>query len=129
MGMPKEKPKNVKASLSRILKYIGKNKNLLFAMLLVMLGATLLNILAPSLQAKAIETVANSTDTLAAISLMDLSVEAEAFGAEIRMAEDEVPTVVGHILSDAADAQTRRLQSDIREWLNAPLASKQNRRR
>ena len=30
---------------------------------------------------------------------------------------------------DAADAQTRRLQSDIREWLNAPLASKQNRRR
>ncbi len=30
---------------------------------------------------------------------------------------------------DAADAQTRRLQSDIREWLNAPLASKRNRRR
>ena len=35
------------------------------------------------LQAKAIETVASQTDTIAAISLMDLSVEAEAFGAEV----------------------------------------------
>ncbi len=57
MGMPKEKPKNVKASLGRILTYIGKNKNLLFGMLLVMLAATLLNIVAPSLQAKAIDSI------------------------------------------------------------------------
>lgn len=57
MGMPKEKPKNVKASLGRILTYIGKNKNLLFAMLAVMLIATLLNIIAPSLQAKAIDSI------------------------------------------------------------------------
>lgn len=57
MGMPKEKPKNVKASLSRILSYIGKNKNLLFAMLAVMLAATVLNIFAPSLQASAIDSI------------------------------------------------------------------------
>ncbi len=57
MGMPKEKPKNVKASLGRILTYIGRNKNLLFAMLAVMLIATLLNIVAPSLQAKAIDSI------------------------------------------------------------------------
>lgn len=57
MGMPKEKPKNVKASLGRILTYIGKNKNLLFGMLAVMLAATLLNIVAPSLQANAIDSI------------------------------------------------------------------------
>ena len=27
------------------------------------------------------------------------------------------------------DAETRRLQSDIRAWLNAPLEARQNRRR
>ncbi|MBR3692624.1 MAG: uroporphyrinogen decarboxylase family protein [Clostridia bacterium] len=58
------------------------------------------------MQAAGIAAVARRCDSLAAVSFMDLSVEAEAFGAEIRMAEDEVPTVVGHILSDAADAQT-----------------------
>lgn len=57
MGMPKEKPKNTKASLARIFAYIGKNKNLLFGMLAVMLVATLLNIVAPSLQQKAIDTI------------------------------------------------------------------------
>ncbi|MBQ9948709.1 MAG: ABC transporter ATP-binding protein, partial [Oscillospiraceae bacterium] len=57
MGMPKEKPKNVKASLSRILGYIGKNKNLLYGMLAVMLVATLLNIVAPSLMANAIDSI------------------------------------------------------------------------
>lgn len=57
MGMPKEKPKNVRASLSRILAYIGKNKNLLFGMLALMLVATVLNIIAPSLQAKAIDSI------------------------------------------------------------------------
>ena len=57
MGMPKEKPKNTKASLARIFAYIGKNKNLLFGMLAVMLIATLLNIVAPSLQQKAIDTI------------------------------------------------------------------------
>ena len=36
------------------------------------------------LQAKAMEIIARETDTIAAVSLMDLSVEAEAFGAKVR---------------------------------------------
>ncbi len=56
------------------------------------------------LQAKAIETVAHSTDTIAAISLMDLSVEAEAFGATVRFSPDEVPAVLGQLVSDEAEA-------------------------
>ncbi len=56
------------------------------------------------LQAKAIETVAHSTDTIAAISLMDLSVEAEAFGATVKFAPDEVPAIVGQLISDEEGA-------------------------
>ena len=57
MGMPQEKAKNVKGSLKRILQYIGKNKHLLYAMLAVMLVATLLNVAAPTIQASAIDTI------------------------------------------------------------------------
>ena len=64
MGMPHEKPKNVKQSLARIISYIGKNKSLLFAMLAVMLLATLLGIVAPSIQAKAIDTITISDSQL-----------------------------------------------------------------
>lgn len=56
------------------------------------------------LQAQAMETVARETDTLAAVSLMDLSVEAEAFGASIRFSADEVPAVTGQLVSDEDEA-------------------------
>lgn len=56
------------------------------------------------LQADAMAIVANETDTLAAISLMDLSVEAEAFGAQVRFAENEVPAIVGQLVADEDDA-------------------------
>ena len=60
MGMPTEKPKNVRATLGRILFYIGKNRAMLIGMLAVMLLATLLNIVAPSLQANAIDSLVPS---------------------------------------------------------------------
>lgn len=36
----------------------------------------------------------------AVTAIMDLTVEAEAFGAEIRFSEDEIPNVVGRLVSD-----------------------------
>ena len=57
------------------------------------------------LQAKAMEIIAKHTDTLAAVSLMDLSVEAEAFGAQVQYFTDEVPAVVGQLVSDLDEAQ------------------------
>lgn len=69
------------------------------------LGVTVEELVKDSeLQARAIETVAKDTDTIAAISLMDLSVEAEAFGADIRFAPDEIPAVVGQLVSDEDEA-------------------------
>ncbi len=56
------------------------------------------------LQAQAMAIVAAQTDTIAAISLMDLSVEAEAFGARIHFSPDEVPAIVDQLVSDEAEA-------------------------
>ena len=45
--------------------------------------------------------VADRVPSAAAVSLMDLSVEAECFGSQIRFSDDEVPTVVGALVSSA----------------------------
>ena len=57
-----------------------------------------------TLQAKGMELVAGRVNSAASVSLMDLSVEAEAFGSCIRVSEDEVPTVVGAIVSEEEEA-------------------------
>lgn len=61
-------------------------------------------ILSSTLQAKAMEIVAHQTDTIAAVSLMDLSVEAEAFGANVLFSDNEVPTVSGQLVATPTDA-------------------------
>ena len=63
------------------------------------------------LQAKAMETIASQTDTLAAISLMDLSVEAEAFGAETKFSDDEVPVIIGQLVCDEDGANALEVPS------------------
>lgn len=55
-------------------------------------------------QANGMKAVADRCNTAAAVSMMDLSVEAEAFGSEIRVIGDEVPTVIGSIVNDPDDA-------------------------
>ena len=51
------------------------------------------------LQAKTMEIIAHETATIAAVSLMDLSVEAEAFGASVRFFDDEPPVITGQLIS------------------------------
>ncbi len=55
-------------------------------------------------QAAGMIMVAKSTDSAAAVSFMDLSVEAECFGADVRFSDTEVPTVVGRLVHDEAEA-------------------------
>ena len=57
------------------------------------------------LQAQGMKAVADRVDAAASLSMMDLSVEADAFGATIRVSDDEVPTVIGHIISTEAEAE------------------------
>ena len=58
-----------------------------------------------ALQTEGIIRVANRTDSAAAVCMMDLSVEAEAFGCEIKATKDEVPTVIGVLISDEDEAE------------------------
>ena len=58
-----------------------------------------------TLQAQGMKMIADRCDTLASVSMMDLSVEAQAFGASVRFSEDEVPTVVGALISSIEDAE------------------------
>ena len=64
---------------------------------------------AADVQAKGLKLVADRTPMAASVSLMDLSVEAEAFGSTVRMSDGEVPTVVGSIVSDEDEADALRV--------------------
>lgn len=58
-----------------------------------------------SVQAKGMKAVADRTNAAASVSFMDLSVEAECFGATVTLSDDEVPTVTGCVLSAAEEAE------------------------
>ncbi|MGI5900369.1 MAG: uroporphyrinogen decarboxylase family protein [Christensenellales bacterium] len=60
-------------------------------------------------QAKGMHAIAERCDTLAAVSLMDLSLEAEAFGAQIRTDDGEVPTVIGTVIKSPEDAENLKV--------------------
>lgn len=60
------------------------------------------------LQARGMKAIADRCRTSASVSPMDLSVEAEAFGAKITFTDEGVPTVIKGIIDDIGDA------SDIR---------------
>lgn len=66
-------------------------------------------ILDSDLQAAGMKKVAERTNAAAAVSMMDLSVEAEAFGSEIRFSDDEVPNVIGHLIADAKQADALQI--------------------
>jgi len=60
-------------------------------------------------QAKGMKLIADKCDCAASVSLMDLSLEAECFGSEIRFSVDEVPTVFGSIVSDIESAKALKI--------------------
>ncbi len=60
-----------------------------------------------ALQAACMKAVAESTPQAAAsVSLMDLSVEAECFGATVHVTDDEVPVIVGSIVNSPEEAES-----------------------
>lgn len=60
-------------------------------------------------QAQGMKLIAERTNASGAVSLMDLSLEAEAFGATIRVSDDEVPTVIGSIVTDGDQANALQM--------------------
>ena len=61
------------------------------------------------LQAVCMKAIADKFDTGAAFSLMDLSVEAEAFGSPVHYSEDEVPTVTAALVHDEDEAEALKV--------------------
>ena len=58
-----------------------------------------------NLQAEGMKIIADRTNSAAAVGMMDLSVEAECFGSKIRFSDNEVPTVIGGIISTYEQAK------------------------
>jgi uroporphyrinogen decarboxylase len=56
-------------------------------------------------QAQGMALIAARTNAAASVSMMNLSLEAEAFGSQVRFSKDEVPTVIGRIVSTLEDAE------------------------
>lgn len=61
------------------------------------------------IHADGIKAVADRIDSAAAVSVMDLSVEAEAFGCRIKAEENEIPTVIGTLITDEASANALKI--------------------
>ena len=62
-------------------------------------------------QSLGMQLVAKRAPSIASVSMMDLSVEAEGFGALVRVSDDEVPTVIGRIITNEADAKALKVPS------------------
>lgn len=79
-----------------------------------LLGITVKDLISDSsLQARGMKAVADRTPQAgAAVSLMDLSLEAECFGAPIRVSDDEVPTVTGPVISTEVEEDERMEQAE-----------------
>ncbi len=57
-----EKPKNMKKTIGRLLRYIGKSSAILYMLLLIMLFVTVIDLLGPFFQQKAIDTFKIAAD-------------------------------------------------------------------
>ena len=76
---------------------------------------------------EAIKALYEKYPSAAATVIMDLTVEAEAFGADIHFTENAVPAVVGHLLNNADDIKTLAVPSlktgRVAQYLKANLLS------
>lgn len=64
-------------------------------------------------QVKGMKAIAERCNIGASLNMMDLSVEAEAFGAKIRFYSDDVPTVEKGIIDDIYDAESIIVPKEI----------------
>ena len=72
-----------------------------------LLGITVKELLdSPEMQVRGMKAIADRCDIGASLNMMDLSVEAEAFGCKIMFKDDDVPTVRKGIIDDIFDAES-----------------------
>jgi uroporphyrinogen decarboxylase len=91
---------------------------------IVLRGNTVLaTVTNPRFHFEAVQAVAQKYPTAASTMIMDLSVEAEAFGASVRFAEDEVPSVTMRCVQDADSIERLAVpgltQARVGQWIEA----------
>jgi uroporphyrinogen decarboxylase len=68
-------------------------------------GATVRDLVSRGdLQAQCMKAIADRYAAMASVSNMDLSVEAEAFGAKTAYSEDDLPSIIGRLIDSYAEA-------------------------
>lgn len=71
-----------------------------------LMGITVKELIMDSeLQSEGMKLVCDNVNSFASVSMMDLSVETEAFGLGVKFFDDEVPSVTGAIVTTTRDAQ------------------------
>lgn len=96
----------MKKIVENFLKHKNKTVPILSFPSTQLLGVSVNDLLrSSSIQAQAMETLANRCELGASLNMMDLSVEAECFGAPIRFFEDDIPTVEKPVLTQCADGE------------------------
>ena len=75
-----------------------------------LMGISVIDLISDSeKQATGMKLIADKCPTAASLSMMDLSIEAEAFGAQIKVSEGEVPTVIGKLIASEDDAKALKV--------------------
>lgn len=75
-----------------------------------LMGITVKELIADSdKQARGMKLVAERVPSAASVSMMDLSVEAEAFGSTVRFSDCEVPAVTGELVTTEEEAEALRV--------------------
>ena len=97
-------------TMKNIVKEIYNNKSKTIPILsfpsIQLLGITVKELIdSPEMQAKGMKAIADRCNIGASLNMMDLSVEAETFGAEIVYYDHDVPTVRKGIIDDIFDAE------------------------
>ncbi len=96
----------MKQKAYELLKHKNKTVPILSFPSTQLLGISVKELLSSAeMQVKGMQAIAEKCSVGASLNMMDLSVEAEAFGAQIRFYEDDIPAVEKGVIDDIADAR------------------------
>lgn len=95
----------MKAKVKKLLENKNKTVPILSFPSTQLLGITVNELISsPRMQVKGMRAITQRCDIGASLNMMDLSVEAEAFGAKIRFSDGEIPTVEESVIDEITDA-------------------------
>ena len=97
----------MKEKVKKILENKAKTVPILSFPSTQLLGISVKDLISSAeMQVKGMEAISEKCNIGASLNMMDLSVEAEAFGAKVVFYDDDVPTVEQGIIDDIADAES-----------------------